>query len=139
MTQTAKFADSHDNGIGFSVAISNNTVATGSPYTGSIGKGPTGAVDVYVKPAKGWKTTITPTARLGASDGDPGDELGFSAAATGSTVITGAPYAHCLGYSCKQGVGDGIVYAFAEPAGGWTSMTQTQELNVRWAIEGILR
>jgi hypothetical protein len=127
MTQTAKLTDPHDIGIGFSVAISGNTIATGSPF-GSIGKGPRGAADVYVKPAKGWKSTINPTATLSASDGDIGDEFGFSVATTGSSVFAGAPYAHCFGVSCRQGVGDGIVYAFAEPTGGWINMTQTQEL-----------
>jgi hypothetical protein len=129
MTQTAELSDpQHDNGIGVSVAISGNTIATGSP-NGSIGKGPTGAVDVYVKAAGGWKSTQMPTARLGASDGDVGDELGFSVATTGGTVIAGAPYAHCLGYGCQLGIGDGIVYAFAEPQSGWTSMTQSEELS----------
>jgi hypothetical protein len=127
MTQTAKLTDRHDIGIGFSVTISGNTIATGSPF-GSTGKGPRGAADVYVKPAKGWKSTINPTATLSASDGDIDDEFGFSVATTGSSVIAGAPYAHCLGVSCNQGVGDGIVYAFTEPTGGWINMTQTQEL-----------
>jgi hypothetical protein len=44
--------------------------------------------------------------------------LGFSVTSTGGTVIAGAVYAHCLGYGCQQGIGDGIVYAFAEPQSG---------------------
>jgi hypothetical protein len=127
MTQSAKLTDPHDTGIGFSVGISGNTIATGSP-SGSIGNGPTGAVDVYVRPGNSWRSTTKPTARLGASDGDVGDDLGWSVATTGNTVTAGAPFAHCLGVGCQRGIGTGIAYAFSRPANGWASMTQTQEL-----------
>jgi hypothetical protein len=117
MTQTAELADTKQNGIGYSVAISGTTIATGSP-TGKIsGSNVTGVADVFVRPGAGWMTTSQPNATLSPSDGKPGDRLGFSVATTGGTVVAGAPYAHCGGNNCKT-VGPGIVYTFAKPSKG---------------------
>ena len=126
MTETAKLTDPQDLGIGLSVGVSGNMIVTGSP-TGSVGKGPTGAADLYIENG-GWKTTTRPNARLSASDGHVGDQFGFSVTTTGNTILAGAPYAPCLGNNCQQGIGPGIVYAFAKPATGWTSMTESQQL-----------
>jgi probable HAF family extracellular repeat protein len=127
MTQTAELTDTKQNGIGYSVAISGTTIATGSP-TGKIsGSNVTGVADVFVRPGAGWMTTSQPNATLSPSDGKPGDRLGFSVATTGGTVVAGAPYAHCGGNNCRT-VGPGIVYTFAKPSKGWSSMTQSQEL-----------
>ncbi len=65
-------------------------------------------VDPYVQAAK-----------LTASNGAPLDDLGDSVAAFGSTVVVGAPEANR---------GDGAVYVFTEPAGGWANATQSAEL-----------
>ena len=65
-------------------------------------------VDPYVQAAK-----------LTASDGAALDDLGDSVAAFGSTVVVGAPEANH---------GDGAVYVFTEPAGGWANATQSAEL-----------
>lgn len=125
MTETARLTNSKDGGIGSSVSISDGTIATGSPFGGP---GAPGEAYVYVRSGNAWKSTITPTAELSASDGDQQDEFGASVSTNGISVLVGAQMAHCLGYGCRRGFGNGIVYAFSEPSGGWVSATQTQEL-----------
>ena len=44
---------------------------------------------MFVKPAAGW-ANATETAKLPASDGAAGDQLGFSVAVSGDTVVAGA-------------------------------------------------
>jgi len=127
MKQTARLTDPKDRGIGQSVAISGTTIVTGAP-DGSVGRGPAGAADVFVRQGSVWTRTTTPTATLGASDGGVGDEFGFSVSTTGDTILVGAPITHCVGINCRRNVGHGRVYAFAMPAGGWVDMAQTQEL-----------
>jgi len=122
MTQTAKLTDGKEiNGdFGFVVAISGNTIVVGSPY-GSNGRGPTGAVHVYVRTGSDWKTTQKPTATLVASDGISDDQLGYSVSTTGETVLAGAPNAS------REQV-EGVAYGFVKPTSGWIDMTQSQEL-----------
>ncbi len=78
-TQTAKLLAS-DGGLsdhlGFSLAVSGNTVAAGATSATVAGNRP-GAVYVFVKPAGGWSDG-TQTAKLVASDGANGDDLGWS-------------------------------------------------------------
>jgi hypothetical protein len=53
-------------------------------------------------------------AELTASDGQPNDNLGYSAAISGSTVVVGAPL------SSPGGITDaGAAYVFVKPASGW--------------------
>jgi FG-GAP repeat len=122
-TETAKLTDPKDTGVGYSVAISGNTVVSGSP---SGGPRQAGAAHVYVKQGSTWKTT-SKNETLRTSDGLPGDQVGFSVATNGDTVLAGAPKAPCGGSNCRR-VGPGVVYTFEKPTSGWTSMTQTQEL-----------
>jgi hypothetical protein len=103
--------------FGSSVSISGNTVVVGMPQNFAFAQGP-GKAYVFVKPAGGW-TNMTQTAKLTASDGIPGDDLGFSVAISGNTVVAGAPN--------NEGV-RGAAYVFVEPASGWTDMTQTAKL-----------
>ncbi|HEV2176323.1 MAG TPA: hypothetical protein VGW33_03855 [Terriglobia bacterium] len=103
--------------LGFSIAISGDTVVVGAPATGTGG-----AVYVFVKPAIGW-ANMTQTAKLTPSDGH-GDALGTSVAISGNTVVAGAPNAVGGGQS-----GRGAVYVFVEPAGGWVDMTETAQLS----------
>jgi hypothetical protein len=89
MTQTAKLtaSDGQSNDQFGVVSISDNTVAIGT--SGSTrGRG---AVYVYVKPKKGWKTTSRFAAKLTASNGKQNDDMGFAAAVNGSTIVAGAP------------------------------------------------
>jgi hypothetical protein len=128
-TQTAKLTESNilhqDDFLGQSVAISGDTIVAGAPGRG----GRRGTVYVFVKPAGGW-TNTTQTAQLYAfddgSDEIRGERLGTSVAISGDTIAAGAE-----GWPFTFGFGahfQGAVYVFVEPAGGWTSMTQTARL-----------
>ena len=126
MTETAKLTAS-DGGagdyFGSSVAIDNGakTIVVGAVQNNSIGgpqQGP-GKVYVFVKPSTGWAST-TETASLAASDGVPGDDLGYSVSISGNTIAAGAPNAG----SFYQGA----VYVFVRSAGGWTSSSDTAKL-----------
>lgn len=88
MTQVAKLTSS-DNGEGFgiSVAISGNTIVVGAANTSNFngtGTSP-GAAYVFVEPAGGW-TDMTETAKLTASDGQPGDAFGDSVRCAGCAI-----------------------------------------------------
>jgi FG-GAP repeat len=54
-------------------------------------------------------------------NGGCADQFGFSVAASGNTVVVGAPF-H------TPGAQEGAVYVFQMPAAGWASATQTAEL-----------
>ncbi len=102
--------------LGYSVAVSGNTIVVGALYT----NGAEGAVYVFVEPTTGW-ATATQTAELTASDGVTGSSLGASVAISGNTIVAGAPH--------FEGEGPlGAVYVFVEPATGWTNATQTAKL-----------
>jgi hypothetical protein len=61
---------------------------------------------VFAKPAHGWKN-MTSTAELVASDGQTGDELGWSVWISGKMVVGGAPNATIDGNSYE-----GVAYVF---------------------------
>jgi len=110
-----------DDGFGFSVAASGNTIVVGSPlHDGSSEH--QGAVYVFTMPAGGW-ASAKQTAELTASDGAEGDHFGVSVAIDGNTIVAGA-VAHRVGSNAEQGA----AYVFVMPAGGWKTMTQTAEL-----------
>lgn len=130
MTQTAELGDSKQSvksELGYSVAIRGSTIVTGAP-NGTTAKGRTGIAQVYLRPGSTWRSSGRPTATLSASINNVGDQFGYSVATTGGTVLAGAPYAPCYGINCRQGIGPGGVYAFAEPTGGWVDSTETEGL-----------
>ncbi len=115
-TQAAELtaSDGHsDDGFGYSVAISGNTVVVGSDILLK------GAAYVFTKPGSGW-TNMTQTAKL--TDGAVKDDFGNSVSITGKTVVVGAPAAPV------GGVCPGAAYVFTERGSAWTSMTPTAEL-----------
>jgi hypothetical protein len=116
MTEVAKLTAS-DNGQGFgtSVAISGNTIVVGAANTSNFAPVATpGAVYVFVRPAGGW-TDMTETAKLTASDGQPGDALGVSVSISGNAVAAGAFFAQdTLGNDFA-----GKAYVFVRPGSGW--------------------
>ena len=129
--QLAKLTEAKGRGedyVGWSVAVSKDgsTVAVGTAgwcrYHGDEGCGQ-GAVLVFVKPATGW-TDMAETALLLASDGQPGEYLGTSVAISddGSTIVAGAPYWPA------NGQGNGALYVFVMPHGGWKNATQNARL-----------
>jgi hypothetical protein len=108
--------------LGQSVSVSGNTVVAGAPGTTVGGNPDQGVAFVFVKPATGW-ANMKQTAKLTASDGAAGDNLGWSVAVTGNTVVAGAPGA-AIGGNQSQGA----VYVFVKPPGGWADMTQKAKL-----------
>ena len=103
--------------LGYSVAISGNTMAVGSPYSDpNISN--QGSVYVYVLNNGSW----TFQAKLTASDAAASDSLGFSVGIYGNTIIAGSH----LNNSAK-----GAAYIFTRNGTTWT---QQQKLV---AAEGI--
>jgi len=111
------------NRLGFSVALSGNTVVAGAPVHKVHSEPAQGAVYVFEKPALGWKNGMQ-TAELTASNGALDDELGFSAAVSGNTIVAGA-----ANYRAGRGLSDGAVYVFEKPGSVWANGTQTAQLN----------
>jgi hypothetical protein len=126
MTETARLVASDArkfDGLGWSVAISGNTVVAGAPKAPVQGStnGP-GIAYVFVKPISGW-TDMFQTAELTASDGSLGDFLGNSVSISDKNVVAGAPFA-AIGSNSAQGAG----YLFTEPKGGWKDMHETAKV-----------
>lgn len=114
------------NFLGFSVQISSdgNAIVAGASGATIGSNSFQGAAYVFVKSASGW-VTATETAKLTASDGAYGDELGYGVAISGdgSTIVAGAPFAQ-IGATPNAGA----AYVFVMPAGGWASSTEVAKL-----------
>jgi hypothetical protein len=108
--------------LGFSVAISGNTVVAGDPQAMIGANQVQGAAYVFVKPAPGWGN-MTQTAKLTASNGTAFAFLGLSVAISGDTIVAGA-YQNGVGSNQDEGA----AYVFVKPPTGWVDMTQTAEL-----------
>ena len=117
-TETAKLTASDGVALGDfgrAVGISGDTVVVGADTVSQ------GAAYVFVKPSGGWASE-TETAKLTASDGVSGDDLGVSVAVSGDTVVAGAfPGAN-------GNLVPGAAYVFVKPAAGWASETETAKL-----------
>jgi hypothetical protein len=116
-----------DSGLGVSVSISGSTLVAGAAGVNSG----TGAAYVFVEPEGGWKTTSNFNAELTASDGKPGDDLGYSVSISDNTVAAGA-YLAQVGSNLYQGA----AYVFIEPPSGWANMTETAKLTAPDGQEG---
>jgi hypothetical protein len=103
--------------FGHSLAITDDgaTIVAGAPDADESH----GAVDVFAKPEGGWSGAAPTPAMLTASPASPDGFLGQSVAASGSTIVAGAPYANSYA---------GALYVFTEPPEGWKTATQTAEL-----------
>ena len=103
MTETARLTvPPKFNVLGFSVSADNDgrSIVGGAPgWQDGIGQG---AVDLFVRPASGWKTSSRSNATLTASDGKAQDGLGYSVSAIANVIVSGAPYAR-IGASTKEG------------------------------------
>ncbi|MBZ5511150.1 MAG: FG-GAP repeat protein [Acidobacteriia bacterium] len=106
--------DAFASGLGFSVAISGDTLVAGAPGDSS-GQG---AVYVFAKPSGGWATTSTFVAKLTASDGAAGDDLGDSVAISGDTLVAGALNATV---DADALIHQGAAYVFVKPGTGWAT------------------
>ena len=116
--ESAKLTAAHGSlgdGLGWTVAVSGQTIAASAPYasTGRSGGGQSGAVYVFTEPVGGWSTE-TEAARLTASSTGLAPS---SIAVAGQSVFASAP-----------GAGGGA-YVFTQPAGGWSgSVHETARL-----------
>ena len=68
--------------------------------------------------------TVTQVAELTPSDGLPGDRFGYSVAISGNVIVVGSS-----SHVNHDPTNTGSLYVYVEPAGGWTSMTETAELS----------
>jgi hypothetical protein len=101
--------------FGTSVALAGSTIAAGTPNDSTNG-GDAGAVYVFTGSGSSWAQQ----AKLTASDGDRGDELGFAVALDGDTLMAGAPYRDDGGRD-----DGGSVYFYTRSGTAWT---QSQRL-----------
>jgi FG-GAP repeat protein/collagen triple helix repeat protein len=90
-------------GFGFSVALNDDTIAVGSP-SDDVG---VGSAYLFRRSGAIW----TQLAHLTASDGEPGDALGWSVVLGGDTVAIGAP-----GDNVGANPDQGSAYVFIPPA-----------------------
>jgi hypothetical protein len=101
--------------FGYSAAVSGSTIAVGAPAH-QVGSNPgQGAVFVFTEPSTGWASSTT-SKIMTASDGATNNELGYTVATNGTTIVSGAS-------------GKGAAYVFAEHNGAWPA-TQTAEMTV---------
>jgi hypothetical protein len=102
-----------------SISLAGNTLVAGAANATIGSNSSQGAAYVFVKGTGGW-STATQTAKLTASNGLAGDDLGWSVGTAGATVVAGAPYATVGSKS-----GQGAAYVFQIPITGWANMTET--------------
>jgi hypothetical protein len=112
-------SDSNAVDFGDAVAVDGNTVVVGAMLT-LLRDGESGSAYVYEKPANGWGN-MTQTATLTPSDN--AGHFGASVAISGDTIVIGAPYTTVGG-----AYGQGALYVFVKPTGGWKDMTETAKL-----------
>jgi hypothetical protein len=122
---TANDADpSSSDDLGISVGISGNTIVAGAPFHTVGSNTGQGSAYIFVMPTTGPWMSTTQTAELTASDGQPGDDLGWSVAISGNEIVAGAQ-ARQIGEHDHQGA----AYVWTEPSGGWvTTSADTTEL-----------
>lgn len=113
------------------VAISGRTVVSSVPGSAGIfSSNLPGAGYVFTEPTTGWGTTADPpleaSAVLTETAASPEDFFGQAAAVCGSRVLLAAP-----GRPIDDKDNSGAVDVYAEPAGGWHSMTQTSSFDTR--------
>src|SRR5688572_12332469 len=97
-------------GLGASVAMSNNTVVVGAPTASPNGVDQAGAAYVFVRAPFGW----IEQAKLVASDGAPLDIFGVSVAIDGDRIAVGALRANVGGVPAV-----GAVYVFERAGSTW--------------------
>lgn len=93
MTQTAVLtsADASISEFGYAVAISGNLAVIGAPVRGEPPNTWEGGLYVFKEPAGGWQNATSSVVLIGA-DTHFYDQLGYTVAISGQTVLGGAPY-----------------------------------------------
>jgi trimeric autotransporter adhesin len=123
-TEQAKLVPSdgaEESEFGWSVATSGQTIAVGSIQAGTFTEKP-GAVYVFEQPAGGWSGELTQQAKLTSAHGSADEELGYSLAISGNLIVAGADRANGISE------GQGALYVFTRPAGGWVNGHETARL-----------
>jgi hypothetical protein len=92
--------------FGNSVAISGDTIVLGAPFDDVGANSSQGSAYVFVRSGTTWNEQQ----KLIATDGTAGDQLGFSVAISGDTIIAGAPFASPANFS----------YVFVRSGTTWT-------------------
>lgn len=105
-------------GLGSSVAVRGNTIMAGAVQVPVNGSNSAGATYVFVEPPGGW-ADATETAKLTTSDSQVGGFVGSSLSFKEDTLVVGGVGATFAGKA----------YVYVEPAGGWTSTTETAKLS----------
>ena len=124
-TETAKLSASDgagDDYLGYSVAIDGDMILAGAPYDDVGSNTDQGSVYTF---ARTGIATRTETAKLTASDGAGGDNLGYSVAIDGDTIVAGAPYDDVDSAQSAAGL-HGSIYTFART--GAAARTETAKL-----------
>ncbi len=112
--------------LGASVAVSGETIVVGAPNREVEKKAERGAAYVFTRPSSGW-ANATQTAEL-TEKGMPGERFGSSVAASGNTIVIGAPNREVIKGHNEQGA----AYVFLKPASGWAgSPEQAAELSAK--------
>jgi hypothetical protein len=109
-TQTAELTASPGEStarLGYSVAVSGETVVAGAYYAHSLDEG---AAFVFKEPSGGWSGSQTQSAELSAADRARGEYFGYSVAVSGNTIVAGAPE-RAAGETQKVGA----AYVFGAP------------------------
>jgi hypothetical protein len=102
--------------LGYSVAISGNTLVLGAPAViASLFPSGPGAAYVFVESGGVWAQQ----AELTASDGMAADSFGLSVAVLGSTAVVGAPR-HTVGSNSGQGA----AYMFEQSGTTWSQQAE---------------
>lgn len=106
-----------DDGFGYSVALSGDTLVVGAPWHGDD----TGAVYVFERSGSTWAQQAMLTIR----DGAWGDRFGYAVAIAGDTIVAGSP-----GHVAQGSTHAGTAYVFVRSGASWA---QQAEL---WAGDG---
>ena len=120
--------------FGWSVALNNDTLVVGAPYTGEFivqetyreaydadDKTPyLGSAYVFTRSASGWEDAPDP-AKFTASNGIPWTQFGWSVSISGDTIVVGAP-------GVRWSLQHRGAYVFTKPSEGWYSASEQRAL-----------
>jgi hypothetical protein len=119
MTQTAELTASDaqtEFEVGYSVSVSGDNILAGAPSIYNL-KYPPGNAYLFTKPPGGW-VDMTQTAELLPGSTRPNQTFGSSVTISGNLAVVGAP-----GFGTPPNSGEGGIYIFQEPIGGWKNAT----------------
>ncbi len=117
-TQQAELVSSDgasNDGFGWSVAVSGDTVVVGAPFHSVGGNSSQGAAYVFTDSGTGW----TQQAELTATDGAASDKFGAAVAISGDTVLVGA-----ADHATSGDSGRGAAYVFTGSGASWTQQAE---------------